>query len=190
MKRLVLAAALAGAALMPGATVPRPAPPLSFVASNGAKVDLASLKGKVVAVEILSTTCPACQKASQILANMKREFGAKGFEAIGYAIDPNANVQEFTRLYAPNFPVGKGDRETAYGFLQISVMQQFYFPQLVFVDKTGTIRGQYGGTDAFVQTNEEANIRGMIQKLLAEGTATPAKSKAAPAKSGTKKGVS
>ena len=162
-------AALIGAAILPGATIPRPAPPLSFVASNGAKVDLASLKGKVVVVEILSTTCPHCQNSSRLLARLKNEMGAKGMEVIGYAFNPDANVAEFARMYAPNFPVGKGDRDTAYGFLQISLMQQFYFPQIVFVDRAGMIRAQYGGTDAFVQTNEEANVRGMLQKLLAEG---------------------
>lgn len=179
MMRLLMAAALLSAAIMPGAEIPRPAPPLSFVAANGAKVDLASLKGKVVAVEILSTTCPHCQTSSKTLAKIKNELGPKGFEVIGYAINPDANVGEFNRLYATNFPVGRGDRDKAYQFLQISVMQQFYFPQLVFVDKAGMIRAQYGGNDAFVSTNEEANVRALVQKLLGEGgTGAGAKTKA------------
>lgn len=169
MKRLVIAAALLGVALLPGKEQNRPAPPLSFVASNGTKVDLASLKGKVVVVEVLSTTCPHCQTSSRILSDLKKELGPNGFEAIGYAINPDANVAEFARLYAPNFPVGKGERDKAYAFLQKSIMEQFYFPQVVFIDKTGTIRAQYGGTDAFLSTNEAANIRGMVEKLMAEG---------------------
>ena len=59
-------------------------------------------------------------------------------------------------------------------------MSPFYFPQVVFIDRAGNVRAQYGGTDAFCQTNEEANLRGMIEKLLGEGGANKA---AAPAKS-------
>jgi peroxiredoxin len=176
-----MATALLGAVLLPAAQVPRPAPPLSFVAANGQKVDLSSMKGKVVIVEILSTTCPHCQTSSRILAKLKSEFGSKGLEVIGYAINPDANVADFSRQYAPNFPVGRGERDKAYAFLQISVMQQFYFPQVVFVDRAGMIRAQYGGTDSFIANNEEANVRGMVQKLLSEGSA-PAK-KAPPAAS-------
>jgi peroxiredoxin len=174
MKRFAIAAALLGAMLMPGAQVPRPAPPLSFIAANGQKIDLESYKGKVVVLEILSTTCPHCQNSAKILAKLKNEFGPKGLEVLGYAINPDANVADFSRQYATNFPVGRGERDKAYQFLQISVMQQFYFPQMVFIDRTGNIRAQYGGTDAFIATNEEANIRGMVQKLTSEGSA-PAK---------------
>jgi peroxiredoxin len=181
MKRLLASIALSGAMLLPGAQVPRPAPPLSFVASNGQKVDLSDYKGKVVVLEILSTTCPHCQNSSRLLARLKAEFGAKDLEVLGYAINPDANVVDFARQYAPNFPVGRGDRDKAYQFLQISVMQQFYFPQVVFIDRTGTIRGQYGGTDAFIATNEEGNVRGMLTKLIGEGAA-PAKKKPSASK--------
>lgn len=67
-------------------------------------------------------------------------------------------------------------------FLQHSYMApNFYVPQMVFIDKKGVIRGQYGGTDPFLGQNHEANMRGMIEKLLAEGGgSTPAKAPAKP----------
>ena len=179
MKRFAIAATLLGAMILSGAQVPRPAPPLSFVAWNGQKVDLESYKGKVVVLEILSTTCPHCQNSAKILAKVKNDFAMKGVEVLGYAINPDANVADFARQYAPNFPVGRGDRDKAYSFLQISVMQQFYFPQMVFIDREGNIRAQYGGTDAFISTNEEANVRGMVQKLIGEGSAPAKKAPAA-----------
>ena len=50
----------------------------------------------------------------------------------------------------------------------------FYVPQMVFIDRKGVIRGQYGGTDAFLGDQQEANMRGMVEKLLAEpGGAKP-----------------
>jgi hypothetical protein len=60
-------------------------------------------------------------------------------------------------------------------------------PQLVFIDRKGVIRAQYGGSDPFVASNEEANIRGMVEKLLREGGA-PTTAKPPAAKGTSKKG--
>jgi peroxiredoxin len=176
--RFTIAALALSALVASGATIPRPAPEISINSQNGL-VQLSTLKGKVVVVEIMSTTCPHCQTSARILSKLKNEFGPKGFEAMGVAINDDANLPQFIRNFGVNFPVGTGKRDDAFAFLQHSLMTPFYFPQLVFVDRAGNIRAQYGGTDAFVQTNEEANVRGMIEKLLAEG----APKKAAPARS-------
>jgi peroxiredoxin len=177
--RLSIAALALSAFAASGATIPRPAPELSINSQNG-PVQLSRLKGKVVVVEIMSTTCPHCQTSAKILSKLKNEFGPKGFEAMGVAINDDANLPQFIQTYGVNFPVGKGKRDDAFAFLQHSVMTPFYFPQLVFIDRAGNVRAQHGGTDAFVQTNEEKNVRGMIEKLLAEGVAKKA---AAPARS-------
>jgi peroxiredoxin len=180
---------LIAAACAMGAQVPRPAPELAIQMPNGQQELLSKYKGKVVVVEFLLTTCPHCQNSSRILSKLKDEFGAKGFQPLGVAINPEADVNDFVRRFNVNFPVGKGTREAAYGFLQHSIMApSFYVPQMVFIDRQGIIRAQYGGSDAFLASNEEANIRGMIEKLLAEGSTAPAKSKAKPASKPAKKG--
>ena len=170
MTRLAFAALLLGAALLPGATIPRPAPELTVNTPNG-PVALSKYKGKVVVLEIISTTCPACQKSAGMMAKLNNELGPKGLQPLGMAINPDANVPDFIRTYGVNFPVGTGKRDDAYSFLQLSVMAPFYFPQMVFIDKQGNIRAQYGGTDPFVSS--ETNVRNMIEKLLAEGAAAP-----------------
>lgn len=176
--RLLLAALALGATVLPAAEIPRQAPEFSFVAPGGKAVNLSDYKGKVVVLEILSTTCPSCQKSAGLLSKLNRELGA-AFQPLGAAMNEGANVPAFVQAYGVNFPVGTVRPDTAYAFLQHSVMRPgFYFPQLVFIDRKGVIRAQYGGADAFLQTNEEANIRNMVQKLLAEpaGSAKPAPS--------------
>ena len=37
--------------------------------------------------------------------------------------------------------------------------QNFYVPQMVFIDRKGVIRAQYGGTDPFLGDQQEANMR-------------------------------
>jgi peroxiredoxin len=179
LTRLLFTALLASAVLLPGATIPRPAPELTINSPNG-PIPVSKYKGKVVVLEILSTTCPACQKSAGMMAKINAELGPKGLQPLGMAINPDANVSDFISKFGVNFPVGTGKRDDAYAFLQMSVMSPFYFPQMVFIDKQGVIRAQYGGTDQFIQN--ESNVRAMIEKLLAEGgsakpSATPARSK-------------
>ena len=59
-------------------------------------------------------------------------------------------------------------------------------PQLVFIDRKGTIRAQYGGGDAFYK-DEEKNMREMIVSLLKETPATPPSAKTKPAPAPAKK---
>jgi cytochrome oxidase Cu insertion factor (SCO1/SenC/PrrC family) len=176
--RSLAAALIVSVAALPAAQVPRQSPEYAFTLGNGQQALLSKYKGKVVVLEFLLTTCPACQETSRILSKLNSELGAKGFQPIGVAINPDADLTGFIRQYNVNFPVGKGSRESAYAYLQHSIMApNFYVPQLVFIDRKGVIRGQYGGSDPFVSNNKEANIRAMVEKLLTEG---------APAKSGGK----
>ena len=185
--RSFLATLLLTALTLTGAEIPRQSPEFAVVLPDGKQELLSKYKGKVVVLEFLITTCPHCQNSSKILSRLKTELGPKGFQPLGVAINPEGDVTDFVKRFEVNFPVGKTSRETAYGYLQHSIMAPtFYVPQLVFIDRTGVIRAQYGGSDAFVTSNEEANIRGMLEKLLAEGAGS--KSTAKPAAKAAKKG--
>ena len=170
------------------ADVPRPAPELTFPLPNGQKISLSSYKGKVVVVEILLTTCPHCQVASQLLDKLYKEYGPRGFQPLGIATNEMAQlyVPDYVKKYNLSFPVGYASRDTALAFLQHPVMLTMYVPQLVFIDRKGVIRGQYSGTDPFFQ-NEEKNMRAMIESLLNEPATADAGKKATPAPSSKKK---
>lgn len=179
MRRLLLAL-IAGAGALAAAEVPRPAPEYAFNLPGGEQINLSRYSGKVVALEFLFTTCPHCQQTSKMIAKLQTEYGKQGFQALGVAINPNPDVRGFVSLYGVNYPLGQATRESAFGFLQQSIiMPNFSVPQLVFIDRKGIIRGQFGGNDAFF-ANEEPNMRAMIEKLLAEGA--PPSSKPVPAR--------
>jgi len=151
------------------ATVPRPAPDLSFSLPNGQRVNLEGYKGKVIAVEFLLTTCPHCQRTSSTMQKLYQEYGAKGFQPLGVAINEGAAglVPAYVRDLRISFPVGVGTHDQAISFLQHSMMMTLMMPQLVVIDKKGAIRAQYGGTDDFFR-NDEANMRKLLERLLAE----------------------
>jgi hypothetical protein len=168
------AAGMAGSALLHAAPkVPRPAGELVVTLPSRSLVRLSDFKGKVVAVELLLTTCPHCQRCSSVLQKMMGEFSSQGFQAIGAAINDGAlgDMARFIAISGAKFPVGVTPREMGYDFLQVTqTMRGPYFPQLVFVDRAGTIRAQYGGEeDFFLPEKEETNVRQTITSLLGGG---------------------
>ena len=86
----------------------RKAPELAFnVPGQGQKL-LSQYRGKVVALEFIFTTCPHCQAASKVMTRYQQEFGARGFQALDVAVNPNADllVENFVKDYQVGFPVG------------------------------------------------------------------------------------
>jgi peroxiredoxin len=173
--------------VMFAADVPRPAPATLFRTHDGSVIDLSKYKGKIVALEFLLTTCPHCQNTAQALQRMSQEYGAKGFQPIGVATNQMAHMltAEFKQKFGITFPVGFTEHDTAVNWLQHPVMLTMYMPQLVFIDRKGTIRAQYPGTDKFFE-DQENNMRKQIEQLLREPAAgaapKPEVKKAVPAK--------
>jgi thiol-disulfide isomerase/thioredoxin len=178
---IALAAGMAaGAGRVFGATIPRPAGPLEFVSNLGAKVRLSDLKGKVVVVEWMLTTCPHCQKSSVVLSRLQTEYGARGLQVIGVAINEGAGQEmaKYAALYATTFPIGLGKHMQASDWLQVPPMVRMLMPQLAIVDRKGMIVEQHAGDDEKFFANEEANLRATIERLLGGGkTAGTAKKK-------------
>ncbi len=161
------------------APVPRKAGEVTMQLNNGQQLLLSSFKGKVVALEFLLTTCSHCQHASGILQQMYQEFGPKGFQPVGAAINENAHalIPEFIQKLGLKYPVGATPQSMAYEFLGASMMEPLQMPQLVFIDRHGMVRGQYSREGDFFQ-NEEANVRKEIEALLKDaGGAKPGAAK-------------
>ena len=161
------------------ASLPRPAPELIIDMPDGSQLNLNKYKGKVIAVEFLLTGCSHCQDASRTLAKLTKEYGPKGFQPVGGAINDDAAQQlaAFIKNQEVNYPIGLIKRDKAMAFLQHSVMMTMSMPQLVFVDRKGIIRAQYGGTSPFFN-DEEKNMREQIESLLKESIVTKAPSAA------------
>jgi peroxiredoxin len=166
-------ALLLSAALFAGpvfaAVIPRPAPEFAIDMQNGAKLDLSQYRGKVIALEFLLTGCPHCQQCARTLSKLNKEYAAKGLQPVGAAINADAALQlkSFIEQQGVNYPIGMVQQEKAHDFLQHSVMMVMQMPQLVFIDRKGNIRAQYGGTSPFF-TDEERNMRNAIEELLKE----------------------
>lgn len=165
MRFFALAAAAAFA--LGAAEVPRPAPEFTVRMTNGKDIKLSDYKGKVVVVEILLTTCSHCQKASQGINRVQRELGSQGMQAIGVAVNDMAHmlVDDYTKQFNLDFPVGWSTRDPVMTLLQHPVMMMMSFPNLLIIDRGGQIRHQFPGGDKFFD-NEEQNLRDLVLPLL------------------------
>jgi peroxiredoxin len=184
---LTLGASAVGFNLEASAPVPRKAPEVTITLNSGEQILLSSLRGKVVALEFLLTTCPHCQRCSGILQQMYQEYGSKGFQPIGAAINENARalVPEFIYKLGLKYPVGVTPHDMAYEFLGYNQNDPnagpLLMPQLVFIDRKGMVRVVYAG-DADFFKNEEFNMKNQIELML---KGTPIAS-AATARKGSK----
>lgn len=162
------------------AEIPRPAPEFAIRMSDGSQLLLSQFKGKVVVLVFLYTTCPHCQRTTQVLSPLQTEFASRGLQILGVAFNPNADqlVPSFMAQFHPTFPVGSSARESVMDYLQQSPAQPGYVPEVVFIDRKRVIRAQFTGEDPFFN-QQEKNFRERIEALLTEPVSTPRTSRAA-----------
>src|SRR5580692_10672664 len=181
---LLLAAGVGLNAATPKAEAPKTeAPPVlrkspEFVIKfvDGKQMLLSSLKGKVVALLMVHTTCPHCQHTSQVFTQLYNEYGPRGFQPVDAAFNTMANmyVSDFVKNYNIGYPVGYSTPEEVVAYLGFNVMERYTVPQIVWIDRKGNIRSQTpaAGDDQSFYT--EAYWRNMIETLLKEpATAAP-----------------
>ena len=132
---------------------------------------LSNYRGKVVVTQFLLTDCSHCQAFSGLLDRMQAEYGPKGFQAVGAAVNEAtpSMAAEYHAKYARAFPVAAVPRDNAFAFLGISVMTRVGFPQIAVIDRKGQIREQ-SSTDfnAPQPLQQEPHLRALIEKLLSE----------------------
>jgi len=179
---LLLVAGIGVNAATPKAETPKnEAPPVlrkspEFVVNfvDGKQMLLSSLKGKVVALLMVHTTCPHCQHTSQVFTELYKEYGPRGFQPVDAAFNTMANtlVSNFVKDYQIGYPVGYSTPEEVMAYLGYNVMERYTVPQIVWIDRRGSIRSQTpaAGDDPTYYT--ESYWRNMIETLLKE-PATP-----------------
>jgi peroxiredoxin len=155
------------ASQLQGAQFPRPALPITFKWADGSDGNLKKYAGKVIAVEFLITSCPACQSKGRILEGYYREFKAQGLQVVGLATNENAqrDIGNFIAASGATFPIGIVSRDKAQEFLQHPMASIFYVPQLALIDRKGAIRYQHGG-NLKPAPDEDAQLRNHIAELV------------------------
>jgi len=163
--------------------VPRKSPEFTITDPSGKQILLSSLRGKIVVMPFMFTTCPHCQRYAQVLTKLQQEFGPRGVVMVG-AVFNDANgamAAQFVKEFNVGFPVGYATREQVLSYLGISIMDgRWVVPQAAIIDKKGNIVAQSAATGS-PELQEEASLRAILDKLVKESATSSTGAAAKPA---------
>jgi peroxiredoxin len=153
----------------------RMAPPFTVTTSDGQKVSLDDLKGKVVLIDFWATWCGACREALPHMKELARKFQGQPLVVLSVSLDDDEKKwKEFVTRYEMTWPQYRD------GGFKGPVARLFdvkAIPQTFTIDADGVLQDQHVGDVA---------IEGKIKKLIARAQeiqavqATPAGQKSAP----------
>jgi len=163
--------------------VPRKSPEFTVTDPAGKQILISSLKGKIVVMPFMFTTCPHCQREAQMLTKLQKEFAARGVVMLGTVFNDASGplAAQFVKEFNIGFPVGWASRDSVTSYLGLSVMDRWVVPQVAILDRKGNIVAQSVATGT-PELQDEAYLRNFIEKLLKESaTSGSTTSSAAPA---------
>lgn len=123
---------------------PVPARPFTLPDTKGTAHNLSQWKGKVVVLNFWATWCPPCLKEIPEFVKLQKEFGGKGLQFIGIAIDDVQEVEEFIEMHEVNYPVLVGEENAS----EIAFMygnQLGVLPFSVVINRKGDVISRHKG---------------------------------------------
>jgi cytochrome c biogenesis protein CcmG/thiol:disulfide interchange protein DsbE len=122
----------------------------------GGTLTLDQLDGKIVMVDFWASWCPPCRQEAPALAQVYREYQAKGVEFVGIDIwDRAEDAIKYVDRYGITYPNGLDDKGTIaidYGVRGI--------PEKFFIDRNGVL------VQKFVGPMDEAELKQVLDEML------------------------
>jgi thiol-disulfide isomerase/thioredoxin len=131
--------------------------------------DLQDYVGKVVIIDIMSTSCPHCLLTATTLEQVKSRYGDKvAILEVVLPPDNNATVAKYVQTNKVTIPVvcDMGQMTASYFKATPSNMQQIQVPHLFLIDQHGKIRNDFGYEESTRTVFEGAGLFAEIDKLL------------------------
>lgn len=86
-----------------------PRPEFALADTEGKPHNIKEWDGKVLVINFWATWCPPCRKEMPAFIALQEQYGARGLQFVGVAIDEADKVAEFMDTYGVNYPMLLGD---------------------------------------------------------------------------------
>lgn len=153
--------------------VPHRSPEFKISEPSGKSILLSTLRGKVVVMEFFFLQSNHCTRVAKMLNELNLELGPRGFTALGVVFDPPNAPESHGQLVGPavdffklSYPVGYSSKADVDAYLGRQRNQVLNIPQIVLIDRTGTIRAASGGAGGDPRLEDENSLRRLIEELL------------------------
>jgi thiol-disulfide isomerase/thioredoxin len=133
------------------------APAFLVATLDGKPVSLADYKGKALLVNFWATWCGACKLEMPWLAQLREQYGGRGFEIVGIVTDgaTEVKVRQIADKYGVKYPIARCNHKTAQAYGGLPEL-----PESFYIDKHGKL--VLAGADAGSKEEIEANIRKLL----------------------------
>lgn len=132
---------------------------ISLPDTKGREQPLAQWKGKVLVVNFWATWCVPCREEMPEFVKAQRDFGDRGVQFVGIAIDQPDKVDAFAAELHLNYPALIG----GFGAIELSKVmgnRLGALPFTVIVDRAGRVSHTQLGP------MQESNLRSILAQLL------------------------
>jgi len=137
---IALAAACSAAAAPP--KVGAPAPAMVVRTLDGQTLDLAALRGKLVAVNVWATWCAPCRAEMPMLDTFYRQHRDAGFVLVGLSADRSRDIGDVRRVMSAfAYPAALLSQAKVDALTAPNVL-----PMTYLVGRDGNVRAVFGGT--------------------------------------------
>ena len=135
-------------------------PEIGLSALRGGRVDLASLKGKVVIIDFWASWCAPCKEEMPVLERLYKKYKSRGLVVVGVSVDQEAdNVRSFLKQLPVSFTiVHDADKKVADRFKPPRM------PSSYVVDRKGIVRYVHAGYRSEDAAKLEAEVKALLGK--------------------------
>jgi thiol-disulfide isomerase/thioredoxin len=164
----LLLTGLSAALTAPAASVPRPSPELTMQRGGAAPLQLSQFRGKIVALAFGHSTCDHCQFLTRTLSVIQKDYAARNVQVVECIFEDDAriNYPMFLKAIEPAFPTGYTTEAEVKKYLLWNDKTDgiLMIPYMIFIDASGTIRGDFNGKDGFFGESDK-RIRAELDKM-------------------------
>jgi thiol-disulfide isomerase/thioredoxin len=142
-------------------TIPARRPQIALKDLAGQVHSIADWDGKALVINFWATWCAPCRREIPLLNRIEREYGPKGFEVVGIAVDFADDVKAFTKDFPIGYPLLIGEEDGLEAARAFGV-ETMAFPFTAFTDAKGRIITVHMGE---LQPAQAEAILGVVDRI-------------------------